>query len=966
MALLGLAGLATSTEDRPPPGMIPLDCFYWLPASAVRLFTSPDTDHRGEAMAQQVGRFLAGGRSGPDTVGYSIDRSFASYLAKFDRLNGERSLRIGWLFVAGTLEGPDRKRTKVFWPLVSRSVRIVLPELVGPAGVNPVGDTEITTRITDRDQRHLLEEEMQFGGGALDDVRTEAVYEGLLARLTRLTDFAYRSAHAAGAPVLRGLVPADAAPEAFTRRDKLVVVAGVGVYADTQAIDLSQAGSLRSWARIGRLHRTAFHALYAGGELGGVTSSAPDAPPPPSPFELTPVQREAVKRSRTSELTVVKGAPGTGKSHTITAIACDALARNKSVLVAARSDATVDALIELFERVPGPQPVVFGSNERKDRLASELEGGLWGIDDDAISPVASTLDHAVEEYSRLHRRVEKLLEAEQDFEELGDTTLDRALWPGVFAPDADLDSLADAVATARAANRGWRSRRAAARASRALRATYGLSGPAELADLAVAIERAAAARDAARITATGGLDIGPAWQELLAADAARRDAAAAWLAVELQSPRRRGRTPLATVSTLATALRSGRAVRRHRLAQLDRNLTLALPLWVGTLADIDDLLPAQACLFDLVIIDEASSVDQPSAAPALLRGRQAVIVGDPKQLRHVSFTSDEKRDRALTEAGIDPGSPLGALLDVRRNSIFDVAVAASPPLTLDEHFRCKPHLVQFVAHRLYDNQLRIATRSPGNQSIDCVDVIRLDGERTKGGVVEAEVEEVVRRIRGLIGAHSGTVGVVSPFRAQADALEKALLEALTFDEIEQLDLRVGTVHGFQGIERDLVLASVGIGAGGDAASWRFVQDPHLFTVFVTRARKRFVLVHSADPPSGGLFDAFLAQADTPPAPPTGRGEPTPWTSAIGDDLRSAGLSVVTGYPTGRHLVDLCVGDADDYFGVECGVHPAGPEAHIDRHLSLMRRGWTIVDAYPSRWHDRRGELVVELTQRLLR
>jgi hypothetical protein len=50
--------------------------------------------------------------------------------------------------------------------------------------------------------------------------------------------------------------------------------------------------------------------------------------------------------------------------------------------------------------------------------------------------------------------------------------------------------------------------------------------------------------------------------------------------------------------------------------------------------------------------------------------------------------------------------------------------------------------------------------------------------------------------------------------------------------------------------------------------------------------------------------------------------------------------------------------------LECGVHPDGPAAHVDRHLALRRSGWDVVEAYPSRWSDKPGELVVELARSL--
>ena len=66
------------------------------------------------------------------------------------------------------------------------------------------------------------------------------------------------------------------------------------------------------------------------------------------------------------------------------------------------------------------------------------------------------------------------------------------------------------------------------------------------------------------------------------------------------------------------------------------------------------------------------------------------------------------------------------------------------------------------------------------------------------------------------------------------------------------------------------------------------------------------------------------------------------------------------YPSGRHVVDICVDDTSRSLGVECGVHPTGPEAHIDRHLALDPDGWELLEAYRSRWGDRRAELVVDI------
>ena len=435
------------------------------------------------------------------------------------------------------------------------------------------------------------------------------------------------------------------------------------------------------------------------------------------------------------------------------------------------------------------------------------------------------------------------------------------------------------------------------------------------------------------------------------------DATAAWLDAAAHSRNRLGPDGLGAIDRLVLALRSGRAARRAALVDLTGWLQVALPLWLGTLEDIDDLLPRRLRTFDLVILDEASAIDQPSAATALLRARRAVVVGDPHQLRPATFLSDADQAAAVRAMGLDDHPTLPVTLDLRRNSAFDVAAGVAPTLVLDEQFRSDPHLVDFVADRLYGGQVRVAGRTPITEGRDAIDVVRVAGERDSDGVVRSEVDAVVRLLRRLREAGATSVGVVTPFRAQAEAIEQRIVRGWSFEDIDRLDLRVGTVHGSQGVERDVEVLSIGVGEGDRGRAWSFVQDPHLFTVMVTRARTRLVIVLAGEPPAGGLLAELLAQADAPPGSPPLAGPRDAWTAEVADHLAGAGLVVRAGYPTGRHLVDLCVGDAFGFAGVTTGVHPGGPHAHVERDLALRRSGWPLVDAFASRWHDDLDELV---------
>lgn len=102
----------------------------------------------------------------------------------------------------------------------------------------------------------------------------------------------------------------------------------------------------------------------------------------------------------------------------------------------------------------------------------------------------------------------------------------------------------------------------------------------------------------------------------------------------------------------------------------------------------------------------------------------------------------------------------------------------------------------------------------------------------------------------------------------------------------------------------------------------------------------------------------------PARSPPPAGPAATWSESVNGWLAAAGVPTVASYPTGRHAVDVCAGDETRYLGLGCRVHPAGPAAHVERHPALRRAGWELADAYPCRWQERQGELVVELTRRL--
>ena len=451
-----LADLSPSGEDRPAGLTIPTEWFRWLPVSSAWVL-APRARTLGGGAADMDPYVVPGvqPRSAPRAI--PIDRDFAARLAAVDQLRPtERSLRIGWLFLAGRIRRPDGGYRRVFHPLVTRPVRVGFRATQGDAALLCVGDPEVTDLVKDPERRAELDQQVEWGGGAFDATHTPEIDRALLRRLHNLHTFARATAEATGFAA-SDLIPATAGPDSYQQRDGMVVVAGLAVYAVHDTDLGSRAGSLRAWATGQLPSWTAFHSLYA------------DAPPPPhrppaptpvadlpSPFVLAPAQRQAVLHARTDDITVVSGAPGTGKSHTIAAIACDALAHGRSVLVAAKSDATVDALLDLFERAPGPDPVVFGSDDRRDALAARLADGQLVVASTAeVAHTHQACRDAVEAYRRQAGAIRDALATEDEVGSgPGGANLGRLVAPDLFGPNAPLAEATALLARARPARSG--------------------------------------------------------------------------------------------------------------------------------------------------------------------------------------------------------------------------------------------------------------------------------------------------------------------------------------------------------------------------------------------------------------------------------------------------------------------------------------------------------------------------------
>lgn len=230
--------------------------------------------------------------------------------------------------------------------------------------------------------------------------------------------------------------------------------------------------------------------------------------------------------------------------------------------------------------------------------------------------------------------------------------------------------------------------------------------------------------------------------------------------------------------------------------------------------------------YDYVIMDEASQVDVAGGVLSLSVAKNAVIVGDEKQLPNVvSEEFKKKAEEFARQYGIKENYNY-----VSNSFLSSIRKTLCPPdVTLCEHYRCHPLIIEFCNREFYGGQLVIMTQGSFSDSAMILQRT-VEGNHQRGKKNQRQVDEIKLIIDKWFPNGDASVGVIAPFKAQVKLINQSLPK-----------LEAATVHKFQGREKDAIIFSTVENTIGD-----FVADPHLLNVAVSRAKGRFILVASAE------------------------------------------------------------------------------------------------------------------------
>jgi very-short-patch-repair endonuclease len=385
--------------------------------------------------------------------------------------------------------------------------------------------------------------------------------------------------------------------------------------------------------------------------------------------------------------------------------------------------------------------------------------------------------------------------------------------------------------------------------------------------------------------------------------------------------------------------------------------------------------------FDIVIIDEGSQMRPEDAAGAMLRGHQAVIVGDPKQLPPTSFFQAQSGADEFDEDANE----------VVEDSILELAMRAWKPVrTLKWHYRSRHQsLIAYSNARFYDSRLIVFPSDRDRGPTAGVHLEDVKGVYA-GGRNEMEAKAIVEAAARFMANHpTKSLGIVAMNQKQQELISNLMDELYASDPIAESYRRhwsgelehvfVKNLENVQGDERDAIFISAVYGPDEKGAfMMRFgpinlANGHRRLNVLFTRAKEMMTVFTSMDPAmikvgAGShegpkVLKEYLDYARTGfvPVSPEEDEERAPESEFerwFIERLRHRGYEAVPQVGVRGYRIDIGVRHPDlpgrFILGVECDgatYHSAKAARDRDRlrQMVLERLGWQIHRIWSTDW-----------------
>lgn len=240
--------------------------------------------------------------------------------------------------------------------------------------------------------------------------------------------------------------------------------------------------------------------------------------------------------------------------------------------------------------------------------------------------------------------------------------------------------------------------------------------------------------------------------------------------------------------------------------------------------------------FDLAVLDEASQSMEPLSWVPLIQARKVILAGDPLQLPPTIYSKEAAQQG------------LGTTLMERLQKILPENLQT----LLRTQYRMHKTIMGFSSHEFYEDKLEadpsvaehVAAEMPGVQATELtsgpliyVDTAGAGYDEVWNEILDSRENEgeaaLALKIWGKLseaGLRLSDAAIITPYAAQARLLKHRVPKGL----------EVGTVDGFQGREKEVVIVS--LVRSNDKGEVGFLGDTRRMNVAMTRARRLLIVI----------------------------------------------------------------------------------------------------------------------------
>jgi len=248
-------------------------------------------------------------------------------------------------------------------------------------------------------------------------------------------------------------------------------------------------------------------------------------------------------------------------------------------------------------------------------------------------------------------------------------------------------------------------------------------------------------------------------------------------------------------------------------------------------------------LFDLLIIDEAGQVLPHFLVAPLYRMNRAVIVGDQRQLQPIPGSENPINESKLNDEqkiiyDISNGSAQGF---AQKGSDFGECDSTGRiGVLLDQHRRCQKAIVQFSNKHIYESKLKLKRENKENKVFGS-NLLFFDARSSssKAKINQLEIDMIKRIVielkQNITSNIEDKIAIISPFKNQVLSIRNQLKNLVP-------NIAVGTVHQFQGQEKEIIIFSSVVDESAKKGLKNFVGQKNLLNVAFTRAKDQLIVV----------------------------------------------------------------------------------------------------------------------------